>query len=38
VDGRRDHRAWRGGADDDATAVLVEWRRGTERSLVPQTV
>ena len=24
--------------NDDATAVLIEWRRGTERSLVPETV
>jgi serine phosphatase RsbU (regulator of sigma subunit) len=23
---------------DDATALLVDWRRGTERSLIPQTV
>jgi serine phosphatase RsbU (regulator of sigma subunit) len=23
---------------DDATAVLVEWRRGTQRAVVPQTV
>jgi hypothetical protein len=24
--------------DDDATALLVEWRRGSERTLMPQTV
>jgi serine phosphatase RsbU (regulator of sigma subunit) len=23
---------------DDATAILVEWRRGAERQLLPQTV
>lgn len=27
-----------GTLSDDATAVLVEWRRGTERSLLPETV
>jgi hypothetical protein len=27
-----------GALNDDATAVLVEWRRGTERSLLPDTV
>ncbi len=27
-----------GALTDDATAVLVEWRRGTERSLLPDTV
>jgi Stage II sporulation protein E (SpoIIE) len=27
-----------GALHDDATAVLVEWRRGTERSLLPDTV
>jgi hypothetical protein len=27
-----------GALNDDATAVLVEWRRGTERSLLPETV
>jgi serine phosphatase RsbU (regulator of sigma subunit) len=27
-----------GTLNDDATAVLVEWRRGTERSLLPETV
>jgi serine phosphatase RsbU (regulator of sigma subunit) len=27
-----------GALRDDATAVLVEWRRGTERKLLPQTV
>jgi hypothetical protein len=27
-----------GALNDDATAVLVEWRRGTERSLLPGTV
>jgi hypothetical protein len=27
-----------GALSDDATAVLVEWRRGTERSLLPDTV
>jgi serine phosphatase RsbU (regulator of sigma subunit) len=27
-----------GALHDDATAVLVEWRRGTERALVPDTV
>ncbi len=26
-----------GALNDDATAVLVEWRRGTERSLLPDT-
>ena len=24
-----------GALNDDATAVLIEWRRGTERSLLP---
>ena len=27
-----------GSLRDDATALLVEWRRGSERSLLPQTV
>jgi serine phosphatase RsbU (regulator of sigma subunit) len=27
-----------GALRDDATAVLVEWRRGTERALLPETV
>lgn len=27
-----------GALHDDATALLVEWRRGSERSLLPQTV
>jgi serine phosphatase RsbU (regulator of sigma subunit) len=27
-----------GALKDDATAVLVEWRRGTERALLPETV
>jgi len=27
-----------GALHDDATALLVEWRRGTERTLIPQTV
>ncbi len=27
-----------GALNDDATAVLVEWRRGTERTLLPDTV
>ncbi|HUR75412.1 MAG TPA: PP2C family protein-serine/threonine phosphatase [Sporichthya sp.] len=27
-----------GALQDDATALLVEWRRGTERNLVPETV
>jgi serine phosphatase RsbU (regulator of sigma subunit) len=27
-----------GALQDDATAVLVEWRRGTERTLLPETV
>jgi hypothetical protein len=27
-----------GALRDDATAVLVEWRRGTERALIPETV
>ena len=27
-----------GALNDDATAVLVEWRRGTERALLPDTV
>jgi serine phosphatase RsbU (regulator of sigma subunit) len=27
-----------GRLQDDATAVLVEWRRGSERTLTPQTV
>jgi hypothetical protein len=27
-----------GALHDDATAVLVEWRRGTERTLLPETV
>ncbi|HEV7749997.1 MAG TPA: GAF domain-containing SpoIIE family protein phosphatase [Baekduia sp.] len=28
----------RGGLRDDASALLVEWRRGTERDLMPETV
>jgi hypothetical protein len=28
----------RGGLRDDASALLVEWRRGTERTLTPETV
>jgi serine phosphatase RsbU (regulator of sigma subunit) len=27
-----------GALNDDATAVLVEWRRGSERAVLPQTV
>ena len=27
-----------GALKDDATALLLEWRRGTERALVPETV
>jgi serine phosphatase RsbU (regulator of sigma subunit) len=27
-----------GALHDDATAVLIEWRRGTERDVVPETV
>jgi hypothetical protein len=27
-----------GALRDDASAVLVEWRRGTERVVVPETV
>jgi hypothetical protein len=27
-----------GALRDDATAVLLEWRRGTQRVLVPETV
>jgi serine phosphatase RsbU (regulator of sigma subunit) len=27
-----------GALRDDATALLVEWRRGTERAILPETV